>query len=103
MENESDWKETLRLCIGEGIAFLVITSILIDVSWIGVEGYDGNFGVPGRLLSADIALFGVDTCGVVAVLVVFGEGQRLGVGDLYLELTSLVFKFGHIGLSSSII
>lgn len=77
--------------------FLDATNDSVDVSWTGVDG-DGLFGeggVDGRFLSADIALFGTDTFDVV-VLVTVGEGKRLGpeaatgVGDLYLELTSLV-------------
>lgn len=105
-ENASDWKETLTLRIREShkdsgnllpIAFLAASSIPTDVSWTGVEGRDGDCGVPDRLLSADTALFetGDD---VVTVLVVFGEGQRLDVGDLYLELTSLVREWHLVPL-----
>lgn len=51
----------------------------------------GDGGVAGRLLSADIALFGADADDTATVLVVPGEGKRLGpepldgLGDLYLE------------------
>lgn len=55
-----------------------------------MEGLGGDGGVEGRFLSADIALFGTGNERAVPVLVMVGEGQRLGVGDLYLELTSLV-------------
>lgn len=61
-----------------------------------MDGFAGDDGVEGRLRSADIALFGADTELAMPVLVVFGEGKRLGpeavdgVGDLYLELISLV-------------
>lgn len=80
------------------INFLDANCITFVVSWTGVEGLGGDGGVEGRFLSADIALFGTDTDDAVAVLVVFGEGQRLGpeaadgIGDLYLELTSLVLE-----------
>lgn len=68
------------------------------VSRIGVDGdgLGGDNGVEGRFLSADIALFGAHTIDVDDVLRALGEGQRCGprapngVGDLYLELTSLV-------------
>lgn len=78
--------------------FLEAKSISVDVSCTGVDGDElgGDDGVEGRFLSADTALFGTDAVAVAAVLVTVGEGQRLGpedktgVGDLYLELTSLV-------------
>lgn len=77
--------------------FLDAKNTSVDVSCTGVDGdgLGGDGGVEGRFLSADIALFGTDTFEFVA-LVTVGEGQRFGpedatgVGDLYLELTSLV-------------
>lgn len=57
-----------------------------------MEGDGGDGGVAaagGCLRPADTALFeiGADV-EVVTVVLVFGEGKRRGVGDLYLELTS---------------
>lgn len=69
--------------------------ITAAVSWAGVDGL-GDGGVAGRLLSAEIALFGANADDTTDVLVVLGEGQRLGpepadgLGDLYLEGTSRV-------------
>lgn len=64
----------------------------------GVDGLGGEGGVGGRFLSADWALFDTNWAGTGTVLVRFGEPHRLGpegvdggVGDLYRELTSLVF------------
>lgn len=61
-----------------------------------MDGLGGEGCAEGRFLSADMALFDTDwECGDPA-LVGFGDGQRRppdrvdGVGDLYLELTSLV-------------
>ena len=50
---------------------------------------EGLGGVAGGLLPVDTALLGT-VADVAAVLVVFGDGNRLGVGDLYRELTSRV-------------
>lgn len=81
--------------------------ITAAVSWAGVDGLGGDGGVAGRLLSADIALFGADPDDTAAVLVVLGEGQRLGpeaadgLGDLYLEGTSLVLDRRVVPLSLS--
>lgn len=68
-----------------------------DESRTGVEGLEGEGGVEGRLLSADWDLLGTTWEGVDDVLVRPGDGKRRptegvddGVGDLYLELTSLV-------------
>lgn len=78
------------------IIFLDANCISVDVSRTGVDGLGGEGGVEGRFLSAEIALFGTNWEDVVTVLVIVGEGHRLepegvdGVGDLYLELTSLV-------------
>lgn len=73
------------------ITFLDANSISVAVSRAGVDGLGGDGGVEGLFLSADIALFGTDWEDGVDVLVIVGDGQRLdGVGDLYLELTSLV-------------
>lgn len=66
------------------------------MSSTGVYGLGGDGGVAGLLLSADTALFGADADETASFLVVPGEGQRLGpepadgLGDLYLEGTSLV-------------
>lgn len=89
-------KETLRLRILEGhkdsgnlppvAVFLAARLISTDVSWTGVEGHDGDCGVPGRHLSVDTALVEIGDGVLVIVLDVFGEGQRLGVGNLYLEV-----------------
>lgn len=59
----------------------------IETSRIGVEG-----GVEGRFLSAETALLAAKVEETVG-LVTLGEGHRavlVGVGDLYLELTSVV-------------
>lgn len=77
-----------------------------DESLVGVEGLDGvgEGGVEGLFLSAERNLFGNkwddgdDDDDGVAGLVRFGEGHLrgpeglAGVGDLYLELTSLVLE-----------
>lgn len=73
----------------------------MEDSRVGVDGVGGvEGGVDGRFLSADWALFCANGEGEGTVLVIFGEGQRLGPEeleregdvrvDLYLELTSLV-------------
>lgn len=107
MENESDWKETQRLRIVEGhkpsgnlwiMTLLEDTGMSTEESLTGVVGLCGEGGVEGRLLSADRARLGADREEVVVPavtgLVRPGEMLRLGaaggVGDLYLELTSLV-------------
>lgn len=73
------------------ITFLDANSISVAVSQAGVDGIGGDGGVEGLFLSADIALFGTNWEDGVTVLVIVGDGQRLDVvGDLYLELTSLV-------------
>lgn len=66
----------------------------------GVEGVggDGEGGVEGLFLSADCDLFGANNedAGARNVLETLGDGERPaeqgleGVGDLYLELTSLI-------------
>jgi len=110
MEMLSDWKETLRLRIVEGhrLSGKRLPGSLLDnnfpstdESLVGVEGLRavGEGGVEGLFLSAERDLFGnnweVDA-GVV--LVRFGDGHLrvldglTGVGDLYLELTSLVVE-----------
>ena len=65
----------------------------VDVSDTGVHGR-GDGGVEGLFLSAETALFGPDEGNEeLAFLIRFGDGHRrefVGVGDLYLELTSLV-------------
>lgn len=79
-------------------AFLGVNSIAAAISWTGVDGdgLGGVDGVDGRFLSAEIALFGNNAVEVEGDLRAFGEGQRFGtlaadgVGDIYLELTSLV-------------
>lgn len=78
--------------------FLGVNSIAAAISLTGVDGDElgGDDGVDGRFLSADTALFGNDTVEVAGGLCALGEGQRFGtlaadgVGDIYLELTSLV-------------
>ena len=78
------------------IIFLDPKCISVDASWTGVDALGGDDGVEGLFLSTDIALFGSNWDGAATVLVIAGEGQRLepegmaGVGDLYLERTSLV-------------
>lgn len=80
------------------IIFLADNSDSADVSETGVEEPDGDGGVDGLLLSADKALLGADWDDgneELTFLVKFGDGHRRelifdGVGDLYLELTSLV-------------
>ena len=115
MEMLSDWKETLRLRIVEGhrLSGKRLPGSLLDnnfpstdESLVGVEGLrtDGEGGVEGLFLSAERDLFGnnweevdaeVDTD---VVLIRFGDGHLRvldgleGVGDLYLELTSLVVE-----------
>ncbi|KAK4415194.1 hypothetical protein Salat_2626600 [Sesamum alatum] len=84
--------------IGEGLRLrpLPANSISAVVSWTGVDG-DGlgsNDGVDGSFVSVDIVLFDTDTVEVDNVRLAIGEGLRPrppadGVGDLYLELTSL--------------
>lgn len=104
----SDWKETLRLRIVEGHntsgsllpIFLDDNCCSADVSETGVEGLEeGDVGLEGLFLSADNALLEeANWDDGLIVLVIFGDGHRLefevvveeGVGDLYLELTSLV-------------
>lgn len=79
-----------------------------DESLVGVEGLRavGDGGVEGLFLSAERDLFGnncevdevVDEVDAEVVLVRFGDGHLrvldgvAGVGDLYLELTSLVVE-----------
>lgn len=106
----SDWKETLRLRIVEGhrlsgkrlpVTLLDNNFPSTDASLVGVEGLRavGEGGVEGLFLSAERDLFG-NNCDVDAdvVLVRFGDGHLrvpdgvAGVGDLYLELTSLVVE-----------
>lgn len=101
----SDWKETLKLLMVEGHklstdrppAVLLEDNLKsVDKSWPGVDGLVGEGGVEGRFLSADWALFCTNWEEDCTVLEAFGEEQRRGVeraegvGDLYLELTSLV-------------
>lgn len=80
--------------------FLGVSCTAAPVSRTGVdgEGLRGDDGVEGRLLSAEIALFGNCTAEVDDALMALGETLRFGaaavatdrVGDIYLELTSLV-------------
>lgn len=88
------------------ITFFVDNCDSADVSETGVEGRDTDGGVDDLFLSADTALLGPDANwgdgndDELTFLVKFGDGHRLdfeyefefggGVGDLYLELTSLV-------------
>lgn len=83
------------------IIFLADNCDSADVSETGVEGRTGDVGVDDLFLSADIALLGAGNCDdgndELTFLVRFGDGHRRefvigfeGVGDLYLELTSLV-------------
>lgn len=109
MDMVSDWKETLRLRIVEG--HRPSGKRLLDNNFpstdTGVEGLCGvgEGGVEGLFLSVERDLFGNkweddddDDAGVV--LVRFGEGHLRGgaeglaggVGDLYLELISLVLE-----------
>ncbi|KAI3715052.1 hypothetical protein L6452_22018 [Arctium lappa] len=104
-ENTSDRKETLRLREGHKdsgnllpIAFLAVSSIPTYASWTGVEEHDGDCGVQDRLLSTNTTLFEIGDDVVVIILVVFGEEQLLDVGDLYLELTSLVRDWNLVPL-----
>lgn len=69
---------------------VAVTFLSADVSWTGVVGRDGKCGL---FLSVETALFGANWVVALTVLVTFGDVHRLetdGVGDLYLELTSLV-------------
>lgn len=64
----------------------------IETSRMGVERVVGEGGVEGRFLSAETALLAAKVEETVG-LVTLGEGHRavlVGVGDLYLELTSFV-------------
>lgn len=101
----SDWKETLKLRMVEGHKLSAIrppADLLEDnlksavKSLARVDGLVGEGGVEGRFLSADIALFCTNWEEANTVLEAVGDGQRRGVeraegvGDLYLERTSLV-------------